>query len=90
MRDIMLAIAGEIRPVPGGCEVYLAFKPKPILLIIFILVLPVYGWAVIAVSERTVLLWRAVRAWRGGRRGDVAGILDRDRAEVVAAVREAL
>lgn len=67
-----------------------AARLGPIGAVIAALLLPVYGWAVIAVSERTVLLWRALRAWRGGRRGDVAGILDRDRAEVVAAVREAL
>lgn len=31
------------------------------------ILLPVYGWAVIFVSEHVVLLWRAFRAWRGSR-----------------------
>jgi glycerol-3-phosphate O-acyltransferase / dihydroxyacetone phosphate acyltransferase len=55
------------------------------------LLLPVYGWTLIFVSEHAALLWRAFRSWRGTRSpGELRDVLADDRSRVVAAVREAM
>lgn len=54
-----------------------------------VLLLPVYGWATIFVSERVVLLWRAYRSWRGSRSPLRERLAD-ERQGVLEAVAEAL
>jgi glycerol-3-phosphate O-acyltransferase / dihydroxyacetone phosphate acyltransferase len=55
------------------------------------LLLPVYGWAVIFVSEHASLLWRAFRSWRGTRSpGELHEVLADDRRRVIEAARAAM
>ena len=59
--------------------------------LVVVLLAPVYLAALILLSERVVLLWRAWRSWRRPRRqGDIMEQLMADREQLIEAVREAL
>lgn len=60
-------------------------------LLAVLLLTPVYLAALILLSERIVLLWRAWRSWRHPRRqSDILEKVMTDRERLVEAVREAL